>query len=713
MTPPIPPPLREEPPQDRFCDLVLNGGVASGVVYPWALLKLARHYRFRSIGGNSVGAMAAAIAAAAEYGRCIGVENAFEPLRRLPLELAEEQDGEAKMRRLFVPGAGLERLLRLFVIAVEEGDAPPDTGPPEEAGAPQPEASVNKATATGNAQPPARGWRGALMEAVRSYGLHRPLVAFLVSAVLALAGWCLLAVLVVCSLFWPAASAVPLMPLCLAAALLTLGVLIGFILLLAWALACVYGDMKALPANCYGFCTGLGSPGGPEGLVELMHKAIQRSAGRVQEDPPLTFADLWAAPRFGRAGPVPLAGGLQPLEPGIELQMFTSNVTQGRPVRLPVNDANTRLYFLPDEWAKFFPPTVMGALIAASTPYGPTSHSDPPMDAPEDPEQLRLKAQLLELPSGGMPIVVAARLSLSFPLLFSLVPVYAVDYESKPNDRRLRRCWLSDGGLCTNFPVHLFDAAHPRWPTFGMLLDQRLTAFRDKAVWLPQGHLAGRADNWNRSVPGAENPTGKARGFPSQLAGLLSGVILTMKDWNDRVTGRLPHIRNRIVRMALKPGEGQLNIAMPGARILHMAHTYGTAAGRELVKRFAPDDQGVVKGAWREHLYVRSVIELRAVHRHLRNYTRAVHEGGNTTPLRQVLDAARLHPFAPAPVDAGDQRVRTADVAAGQLNDAQRQALERAVQAMQTLEAELAALEAQFGPYHPILAPEMRLRPPV
>ena len=47
-----PDPLREVPPADQFCDVVLNGGVASGVVYPWALLKLARHYRFKCIGGN-------------------------------------------------------------------------------------------------------------------------------------------------------------------------------------------------------------------------------------------------------------------------------------------------------------------------------------------------------------------------------------------------------------------------------------------------------------------------------------------------------------------------------------------------------------------------------------------------------------------------------------------------------------------------------------
>lgn len=47
------------------CDLVLKGGVTSGVVYPYAILELARRYRFRSVGGTSAGGIAAAFAAAA------------------------------------------------------------------------------------------------------------------------------------------------------------------------------------------------------------------------------------------------------------------------------------------------------------------------------------------------------------------------------------------------------------------------------------------------------------------------------------------------------------------------------------------------------------------------------------------------------------------------------------------------------------------------
>jgi predicted acylesterase/phospholipase RssA len=51
------------------CDLVMKGGVASGLVYPGVVKELARRYRFTSIGGTSAGAIAAGICAAAEFGR--------------------------------------------------------------------------------------------------------------------------------------------------------------------------------------------------------------------------------------------------------------------------------------------------------------------------------------------------------------------------------------------------------------------------------------------------------------------------------------------------------------------------------------------------------------------------------------------------------------------------------------------------------------------
>ncbi|CAN7212625.1 patatin-like phospholipase family protein [Phyllobacterium sp. LjRoot231] len=54
------------------CDIVMAGGVTSGIIYPGAVAMIARRYSFHSIGGTSVGAIAAAVTAAAEYGRRTG-----------------------------------------------------------------------------------------------------------------------------------------------------------------------------------------------------------------------------------------------------------------------------------------------------------------------------------------------------------------------------------------------------------------------------------------------------------------------------------------------------------------------------------------------------------------------------------------------------------------------------------------------------------------
>ena len=67
------------------CDIVMAGGVTSGIIYPGAVAMIARRYSFQSIGGTSVGAIAAAVTAAAEYGRRTGHKpHAFEEIAALP-----------------------------------------------------------------------------------------------------------------------------------------------------------------------------------------------------------------------------------------------------------------------------------------------------------------------------------------------------------------------------------------------------------------------------------------------------------------------------------------------------------------------------------------------------------------------------------------------------------------------------------------------------
>src|SRR5437588_184189 len=70
----------------KECDLVMKGGIASGIVYPQAILTLAEKYRFRSIGGTSAGAIAAVLAAAAEYGRERGGFTALEAVRQCMIQ---------------------------------------------------------------------------------------------------------------------------------------------------------------------------------------------------------------------------------------------------------------------------------------------------------------------------------------------------------------------------------------------------------------------------------------------------------------------------------------------------------------------------------------------------------------------------------------------------------------------------------------------------
>ncbi|MDQ3526165.1 MAG: patatin-like phospholipase family protein, partial [Chloroflexota bacterium] len=47
----------------------MKGGITSGLVYPKAVVRFARDYQVRNVGGTSIGAIAAALTAGAEYQR--------------------------------------------------------------------------------------------------------------------------------------------------------------------------------------------------------------------------------------------------------------------------------------------------------------------------------------------------------------------------------------------------------------------------------------------------------------------------------------------------------------------------------------------------------------------------------------------------------------------------------------------------------------------
>jgi predicted acylesterase/phospholipase RssA len=669
-----PPPLTERPPNDRFCDLVLTGGVASGIVYPWAVLELARHYHFKSIGGTSVGAMAAALTAAAEYGRRTGWKDAFEVLRRAPGRLAQELprpgSGVTQLQALFQPAPHGRRLFGLFVQALRifNSDFPAD------------DREAHKEV-----------WR-------RRFKM----------------GWA------VVKAYWPAIRMPAAVPAALAVALwLHAGLPTGWIALPAWllvtlALAVLGGAVglafavardirRGIVDNDLGLCRGGHVDGNPiesKALCEWLHDGINRAAGIAPDQRALTFRDLWNAPAYPGAPGRHVAEDEPASQRAIQLEMITTNVTLGRPFSLPLRDETCRLFFRRRDFDNFFSPGVMAALMEAAKPYLPVDRRDPPRDASN--------ADLFELPGADLPIVVAARLSLSFPVLFSALPLYAIDYEGETG--RLERCWFSDGGLCSNFPVHLFDAALPNWPTFGMWIGRRSPYRPHDAVWLPNWHSSGGSDRRMRFDPEdsmahlyRRNPLPPGQiGF---LAGFLVGAVRTAKDWSDHARMRLPQVRNRVARLGLVEGEGELNITMSRATLLKMAAQYGVAAGRRFVDAYGTQPDGTPGRHWSEQRWVRLQVLLQGLRGLLGRCAVAGAQTAYTTDMRQAIDdAVDRAPLQEKPAPGGGQPPQAG------IGPAAAASLHKLLDAVLELEDRFGT-ETTEQPYRAKPASELRLRP--
>jgi predicted acylesterase/phospholipase RssA len=653
-----PPPLRHDPPPDRFCDLVLTGGVASGVVYPWAIVEIARAFRFREIGGTSVGAMAAALAAASEYGRSTGIDAPFEALRRIPAALGEGlPDGRTRMLSLFQANPRGKRLIALW-------------------------GRLGRGSASGGEESLLHAALRIAWEVIRAYRVPIATGALVLLAMI----WLLVG--------WPG-TGLPLMSIfVLALCSFVLGAVLG----LVWA---AWIDIRdGLIANGYGLCKGgTLDPPGPEGkrpgISEWLHEGIQLCAGLEKSDRPLTFRDLWNAPAYPGAACRPCGPEDPPSSRSINLEVITTNATHGRPYRLPLGDETSWLYFRKEEWQDYFPADVLDALVRASRPYTPRSKSDPPA-GPNT-------RGLLELPSADLPIVVAARLSLSFPTLFSAVPLWAVDYEAPLKRRTLRRCQFTDGGVSSNFPIHLFDAALPSRPTFGLWLDEKCEHRPGSKVWLPRRLDQGWADEWKRFDPlskvqvgGAGAPQDGTPG-PVNFVEFVGAIAKSALDWQDRTSFQLPHVRNRVARLRLRKGEGGLHIGMPREQILLMAHSYGTVAGKQFVRRYCAPE-GEVSRAWDEHRWVRLALLV----------------AGLKERLNRLSASASWSIYA-MPMDAAIRRAEEVDpvggLAGSKPDKAQADSLALLLDELERLERMLAAAPAQSTTLVP--EPELRLRAPL
>jgi hypothetical protein len=553
------------------CDLILKGGITSGIVYPPAIAEIASDHRLRGIGGTSAGAIGAAAAAAAELGRD-SATGGFARLAQLPGELKQTDDRHRTL------------LLRLFQ--------------------PQPETRPLFDMIWGFRS--RRGWRrigGGLADVARQ-SWRSWWGAFAVAVAVVGAG-----MLAVAASRWSLLASVPL--------LAVVTVVVG-------AVRLSHGVPQQLSANFFGLCNGMSPPGATSpALTDWLHEQLQTLAGR--RDPGVD----------AEAGSRPVTFG-ELADHGVELVVLSTNLSRGTSETIPFREQVWA--FDPTEWSRLFPSEVVSHLCA---------HPSWPADPEHRHEIERLGLCPLPAPE-QLPIIVAARMSLSFPVLLSAVPLYGLTPRRTPAERggdTYVRNWFSDGGITSNLPVRLFDAVVPGRPTYGINLAGGADPSTDDPaanVWRPmttqQGGLPPTADI-------------------ASIAGLLSAVFDTMQNWVDNDDSRAVGFRDRICTIRLGEGEGGMNLDMTPATIDGLV-ARGTCAGDNLasirrgVRAFAAADDlasgvtpDVVANQWDRHRWIRfriAIAGLSTVRRGLRARWTPAH---GTAPYRDLVDS--LSPDGP------------------------------------------------------------------
>lgn len=502
------------------CDLIMKGGISSGIVYPKAACTLAFTHRFRSVGGASAGAIAAAAAAAAEYGRETG---GFVRLAALPDELG------TGLEALFQPGRSTKRAFSILSawLAVEQS------------------------------------WRHKLRVTLTSIASEAPGMFAAVLAVLLLLPFAIVVLTsggggirwlgwVIAALIWIPAATV--------------------LALIAATVIVARRTLRGMASNGYGLCNGHQHDASVAALplTDWMTQTFDSLAG-VGGRGPLTFGDLWGTEAVELETAIPAAG--DPVDVAllhaaataarkVDLVVMTTNLTFQRPYRFPF--AADGFYFCPSHLRDYFPDAVVDHMIATSSPAA--DMTDTADDGRSNPVDMRCPdhgERVHTLPAAwDMPIVVAARLSLSFPGLISAVPLFSVDWARAFGKRTLIPVWFSDGGISSNFPMHFFDSAFPSRPTFGINLapiDPDIGA----SCWKP-------ATQGRSSDPVAVHIDG--------MVTFGHSILTTMQNWVDNTQITMPGYRDRIATVGQGPGEGGMNLRMTPATIKALADRGALAA---------------------------------------------------------------------------------------------------------------------------------------
>lgn len=615
----------------KECDLVMKGGVTSGIVYPPIVLKLAKEYRFRSIGGTSAGAIAAAVTAAAEYGRDTG---GFKKLQEISDQLSQENF----LRNLFQPSEETQPLMdTLYAVFIESKK--------------QEEEETEK---TNHEKPsPLQKFLGFFQFArflrktfrskhqrVFALGSRRGLVIGLILA-LFLSGFSFVVFFLVAQFTGGSLSggSFIILLLLLSVPLAWIGLWIGG---LGVGVYDLYGILtKKVPDNFFGMCSGRknnSTSKDPEALTDWLTAKINYVAGIDENGEPLTF------------------GKLKQKQKPIDLKLVTSNLSHNQPYILPF--CNHAFIFNKEEFSKLFPPNVVEYMTRCA-----------------------YRSDRVELPKGfyflpeadNLPVVVAMRMSLSFPILIGAVPLYTINYHAlkgKPRKEKLdfskkdwkqclQRNWFSDGGISSNFPIHLFDEWLPSRPTFGINLtslppnafkkDENKTQIQADAVSVVTNphieNLGGQLDTLDvdrdelyKSIylSKANDPPVQVWAEISKLSDFIRAIWLTAQNYRDNTQSMLPSYRERVVQVYLSKDEGGLNLSMDNSTIKGVKGK-GEIAGQKILDNFN----------FEHHKWVRFQILMGLLETELTNMEQVLQDkelGYEDLPKKQ-LDKTKEYPY--------------------------------------------------------------------
>ena len=388
-----------------------------------------------------------------------------------------------------------------------------------------------------------------------------------------------------------------------------LATLLLALLLLVVTLRFSVSLLRGLHANGYGICSGRTTTGSAaeEGLTDWLAGYLNDLAGLPQKGRPLQFCDLWGTSDAKAARDV-------------NLEVMTSAVSQKMIYGIPFREGTPRFFYDPDAWAMLFPEAVMQCLAAAAS--GKFDAND---DLPAGTTVVDANGKPLRpLPrSADLPVVVAVRMSLSFPVLLSAVPLFSIDWSLAENKARkdaqrhaaagvakpatqyvATKVWFSDGGIGSNMPLHMFDALLPGHPTFAVNLKDEHPDFPIREpeeagngggrIYLPENNRSGSLRHF--AAPADATALGG-------LAEFLWSIVNTMQNWRDEIMFPYPGFRDRIVQISQRPAEGGLNLDMPEPSIDALSQA-GAMAAQRLIDRFHATGAQLGKG-WRNHQALR------------------------------------------------------------------------------------------------------------